>query len=232
MILIVAVCIFFFVLVTGTMIYFVFRYNKKRNPQATNIHGNTPLEVAWTVIPLILVLVIFFYGWNGFSNMRNVPEDALVVKVTGQMWKWKFEYENGKKSDTLFVPVGKPVRMNIHSNDVNHSFFIPSMRVKEDAVPGRENYLWFKADNIGEYDIACAEYCGLDHWNMYAKLIVDTDENFNAWYNQVEQSEKKTNSGETGNTTNQDSLKNNSGNTDDSTTVTDTTQISDTTKSE
>lgn len=189
MMLIMVICIFFFLLVTGAMIYFVFRYSKKKNPVATNIHGNTTLEIAWTVIPLILVLIIFFYGWKGFENMRNVPEDAIPVKVTGQMWKWTFEYENGKRSDTLYAPLDQPMRMNIYSIDVNHSFYIPVLRVKEDAIPGRENYLWFEARNLGEYEIACAEYCGLDHWNMYAKLIVLPRDEFYAWYNKIDEPE-------------------------------------------
>ena len=78
------------------MIYFVFKYNRKRNPKATNVHGNLGLEIAWTVIPTILVLIMFWYGWVGYSNMSDVPEDALPIDVTAQMWKWGFKYENGK----------------------------------------------------------------------------------------------------------------------------------------
>jgi cytochrome c oxidase subunit 2 len=166
------------------MIYFVIRYRKKRNPQSSNITGNTTLEVVWTVIPTILVLIIFWYGWSGFKTMRNVPADAMVIKVTGRMWMWSFEYDNKKKSDTtLYVPLGKPIKMEIQSVDVNHSFYIPAFRVKEDAIPGRTNYLWFQPTMLGTYDIMCAEYCGMNHSYMLGKLVVLTPDKFEEWKN-------------------------------------------------
>lgn len=183
-ILIVSISVFFLLLVTIAMIYFVIRYRKKRNPQSSNITGNTTLEVVWTVIPTILVLIIFWYGWAGFKTMRNVPADAMVIKVTGRMWMWSFEYDNKKKSDTtLYVPLGKPIKMEIQSVDVNHSFYIPAFRVKEDAVPGRTNYLWFQPTMLGTYDIMCAEYCGMNHSYMLGKLVVLTPEKFEEWKN-------------------------------------------------
>ena len=149
-ILIIAISVFFLLLVTITMIFFVVKYRKKKHPVADNITGNTTLEVVWTIIPLILVLLIFYFGWQGFKTMRNVPPDAMTIKVTGKMWMWSFEYENKKKSDSiLYVPLNKPVKMEIHSFDVNHSFYIPAYRVKEDAVPGRTNYMWFLPDKLG-----------------------------------------------------------------------------------
>jgi cytochrome c oxidase subunit 2 len=169
--------------VTAAMIYFVIRYRAKKNPKPENITGSTTLEIVWTVIPLILVLAMFYYGWQGFKLMRNVPPDAMTVKVTGRMWQWSFEYSNNKKSDSLYVPVGKPVKMEIQSADVNHSFYIPAFRIKEDAVPGRTNYLWFLADEIGRYDIMCAEYCGMNHAYMLNKIIALPEEEFNKWLN-------------------------------------------------
>jgi cytochrome c oxidase subunit 2 len=175
------VSVFFLVLITVLMIFFVIKYNRKRNPKGTNIHGNMGLEIAWTGIPTILVLIMFWYGWQGYKEMVNVPEDAMPVKVTAQMWKWSFEYEDGKKTDSLFVPVNKPIKLILHSNDVNHSFFIPAFRLKKDVFPNRERVAWFIAKETGEYDIACTEYCGLSHSYMYSKIIVLKEEEFKNW---------------------------------------------------
>lgn len=173
-------------LVTVCMIYFCIKFSRKKHPVAENIHGNTTLEVTWTVLPTILVMIMFFYGYQGYKNLRDVPGDAYVIKVTGQMWKWTFDYpETKKKSDTLFVPVGRNIKMEIFSNDVNHSFFIPSQRVKEDAIPGRTNRLWFNPEHEGRYDIACAEYCGMNHSYMYAVLMVISQEKFDKWVKEL-----------------------------------------------
>lgn len=170
-------------IIVVAMFYFLYKYNSKRNKKTEDIHGNTALEVIWTVVPTLLVLVLFFYGWIGFENMRDIPEDSMPVKVNAQMWKWSFEYENGKKSDTMYVPAGKNIRANIYSIDVNHSFYIPAYRVKEDAVPGRENRLWFQAQEPDKLVITCAEYCGLDHSIMMTYLVVLPEDEFIKWYN-------------------------------------------------
>lgn len=94
--LIMGISIILLALITVVMIYFVYKYNRKRHPVAENIEGNTTLEIVWTIIPVILVLIMFFVSWAGFKNMRDVPKDAMVVSVTGQMWKWTFEYDNKK----------------------------------------------------------------------------------------------------------------------------------------
>lgn len=175
------VSVFFLVLVTGLMIYFVFKYNRKRNPKATNVHGNVGLEVAWTVIPTILVLIMFWYGWMGYSDMSKVPENAIKIDVTAQMWKWGFKYANGKTSDSLYVPVNTPVQLNLTSIDVNHAFYIPAFRIKKDVYPNQTRTVWFEADKAGKYDIACAEYCGLNHSYMYNKINVLPEADFKAW---------------------------------------------------
>lgn len=170
-------------IITVAMIYFVYKYNRKRHPVAENIEGNTTLEIVWTIIPVILVLIMFFVSWSGFKNMRDVPKDAMVVNVTGQMWKWTFEYDNKKKSDTLFLPVNKNIKFEIRSVDVNHSFFLPAFRTKEDAIPGRVNYYWIRTTDLGNYYAACAEYCGLNHSYMYAPVVVIPEEKFLVWKN-------------------------------------------------
>ena len=169
--------------VTFTMIYFVIRYSRKRNPVPTNIEGNVWLEATWIAIPVILVLAMFYVGFSSFKVLRTIPENAMQVKVTGQMWKWSFTYENGKASDTLYVPINQPIKLNLTSVDVNHSFYIPAYRIKEDVVPGKENYLAFIPDKLGSYDVACAEYCGMKHSYMYTKVVVVPENDFKKWIN-------------------------------------------------
>ncbi|MGD9993524.1 MAG: cytochrome c oxidase subunit II [Salinivirgaceae bacterium] len=180
-VLIFGVSFFFLIGITAVMIYFIYRYHKSRNPVATQIEGSNTLEVIWTVIPLIIVLVMFYYGYKGYAVMREVPEDAITVKVISYMWDWDFEYENGKLSKDLYVPLNKAVKLELTSLDVIHSLYIPAFRVKEDAVPGVTNYMWFIAQLEGSYDVLCAEYCGLRHSYMDAKAIVVPEEEYLAW---------------------------------------------------
>jgi cytochrome c oxidase subunit 2 len=175
------ISVFFLVIITFLMVFFVIKYNKKRNPKAKNIHSNVPLEVTWTIVPTFLVLIMFWYGWVGYKQMSEAPKDSMVIDVTAQMWKWTFKYQNGVQSDTLYVPLKKNIRLNLHSLDVNHAFFIPAFRVKKDVIPNRNNYTWFNALELGSYNIMCAEYCGLNHSNMYSKVIVIPEQNFNFW---------------------------------------------------
>ncbi|MBI5057362.1 MAG: cytochrome c oxidase subunit II [Nitrospirae bacterium] len=184
---IVGVSVFMLVLVTSLMIFFLVKYSRKKNPIAENIEGNLKLEIIWTVIPTILVLAMFYYGWVGFKIMRNPPKDALPVKVTARMWSWSFTYENGQKSEELNVPLNKPVKLIIISEDVIHSLFIPAFRIKEDAVPGMETYLWFNPDKIGTYDLFCSEYCGVGHHSMISKVNVMSQEDFSKWYAKKEE---------------------------------------------
>jgi len=178
---IVAISVFFLVLITASMIYFVFKYSRKKHPRAKNIHGSVPLEILWTVIPTILVLFMFYFGWMGYQEMSTIPDDSMVVNVTAQMWKWSFKYENGRISDTLYVPVNRSVKVILNSLDVNHSFYIPAFRVKKDVIPGKQNTSWFKANEVGSYPIFCAEYCGLNHSYMYNEVVVMPETNFNTW---------------------------------------------------
>ena len=179
---ILGICIALLAGVTGMMLYFVFRYSRKRNPHPEDIPGNVALEIIWTVLPTLLVLVIFWVGWKGFQYMRTAPPDAMLVKVTGRMWTWSFAYENGKQSTVLTVPLQRPVKLAITSADVLHSLFIPAYRIKEDAVPGRETHLWFLPDEIGTYDLFCTEYCGPGHSGMITKVEVLSQKDFEQWY--------------------------------------------------
>ncbi|TAN39470.1 MAG: cytochrome c oxidase subunit II [Nitrospirae bacterium] len=168
--------------ITITMIYFVLRYSRSRNPEAENVPDNHLLEIVWVVIPLLIVLAMFYSGWKGFRFMRTVPANAMPVKAIGQMWRWDFVYENGRTSDELVVPVGRPVQLLITSRDVLHSLFIPAFRIKEDAVPGRQTYLWFLPDSPGVYDLFCSEYCGQGHSSMITRVRAVPAAEFAVWY--------------------------------------------------
>jgi len=181
-IIITSISVFLLLLITFLMIYFVIRYSRKRNPVATDIEGNLLLEITWTIVPTIIVLAMFWYGYVGFEYMRTVPKNAMTVHVTARKWSWLFTYDNGKKEDELRVPLGKPVKLLINSEDVLHSLYIPAYRVKEDAVPGQETHLWFNPDARGSYDLFCAEYCGMGHSAMITKVVVMGQKEFNAWY--------------------------------------------------
>ncbi|PKO95590.1 MAG: cytochrome c oxidase subunit II [Bacteroidetes bacterium HGW-Bacteroidetes-9] len=179
---IIGISVIFLVGITGTILWFMYRYNQKRNPVATQMHGSNTLEIVWTVIPTILVLIMFFYGWAGYSPMKNAPADAMKIKATARMWSWMFEYENGIKTDTLYVPIDKPVSLDLISLDVIHSFYIPAFRVKEDIVPGRGNKIWFIAQKEGSFELFCTEYCGLSHSYMFTDLKAMPQKDFDAWY--------------------------------------------------
>ena len=176
------ISLFFLIGITAIIISFIFKYNKKKNPVASEIEGSTKLEIIWTIIPLILVLFMFWIGWRSYTPERKVPADAMKIKVTAQMWSWRFEYENGKVEDTLFVPVNKAVVLNMVSLDVIHSLYIPAFRIKTDVVPGTDNYMWFKSLVTGSYDLFCAEYCGLRHSYMGTTVEVADQATFDKWY--------------------------------------------------
>ena len=174
---------FFLIGLTVVLIYFLFRYQEKRNPIPTEIEGNIWLEIIWTVIPIGLVIGMFYYGWMAWIPMMSkAPEEAIEIKTTAQMWSWKFEYENGKKTDTLYIPEGKPVELLLTSPDVLHSIYIPAFRVKRDVVPGRITEMWFEANRVGSYDLFCAEYCGLQHSFMTTEVVVMSQEKYDNWY--------------------------------------------------
>jgi cytochrome c oxidase subunit 2 len=179
---VVSACVVLLVAVTVTMLVFLYKYNSKRHPVPNDIKENIPLEIVWTVIPTILVIFMFYFGWVDFDYIRNPPKGAMNVDVIARQWSWTFRYENGKQSDTLKVPVGKPVKLVLTSEDVIHCLFIPAYRVKEDCVPGLKTHLWFTANEAGTYDIFCTEYCGLEHSHMLSKLITMPAADFNAWY--------------------------------------------------
>jgi len=179
---ILGVSFIFLIGLTFTMLYFIYRYNKKKNPVATQIEGSTKLEIIWTVIPTILVLVMFYYGWSGWSSMKKAPKDTFNITATGRMWNFTFTYPNGKITDTLYVPLNKAIKMKLVSMDVIHGFYIPEFRIKEDVVPGREKMSWFIPQREGMYELFCSEYCGMNHSYMYTYVKVLPEQKFTSWY--------------------------------------------------
>ena len=173
--------------ITLFMLYCVFRFHHSRHPEPDSTDYNLTLEIAWTVIPTILVMAMFYYGWSGFRAMRTVPPNALPIKVTGKMWSWQFEYENGKIHDEMVVPQGRPIKAIISSHDVLHSFYIPAFRLKMDAVPGMETIAWFIPERVGSFTIYCAEFCGDQHSSMISQVQVLSAEAYAAWLNTREQ---------------------------------------------
>jgi len=178
---ILGVSVFFLVSITAVMIYFIRRYRRDKHPKAIQNEGSLKLELIWTIIPLILVLIMFYFGWMGWKPMKNPPEDAMKVTAIARMWNFKFEYENGKMTDSLYVPVNKPVVLDLKALDVIHSLYIPAFRVKEDMVPGNLKQMWFIPGQVGSYDLFCTEYCGLDHSYMYTGVRVMPEEEFAEW---------------------------------------------------
>jgi cytochrome c oxidase subunit 2 len=152
---------------------------------------NTSLEITWSLIPLVISIALFVWGFKGYVDLRTAPKDALEIHVQGQKWRWSFSYANGWNDDTLHVPVDTPVRLVISSVDVLHSFYVPNFRTKMDAVPGRYTELWFHATQAGEFPIECAEYCGTSHSDMLTKVVVHAPGGYEKYLEQAEEQEKK-----------------------------------------
>jgi cytochrome c oxidase subunit 2 len=166
--------------------YFVYKYRRRRpNEDTPDITHNTALEIVWTVIPTIPLVIMAFWGFTTYMQARVPPADALEIKVIAKKWSWDFTYPNGMTfGQEMHVPVGRPVKLVMISQDVIHDFYLPDFRTKADVVPSRYTQLWFQADQPGEHVVFCAEYCGRDHSNMLAKVVVDTEEQYQQWLEQ------------------------------------------------
>ncbi len=180
-VIILGISIFFLVALTVIMLVFIRKYRREKHPEAIQNEGSNKLEVLWTIIPLILVLVMFYFGWMGWRPMKNPPDDAMRIKAIARMWNFRFEYENGKVTDSLIVPINEPVILDLVALDVLHSLYIPAFRVKEDMVPGQDKVMWFVPGTPGEFDLFCTEYCGLEHSYMFTGVKVIPKEEFDAW---------------------------------------------------
>lgn len=168
--------------ITGVMVYFVIRYRRSRHPVPADIRDNWKLELAWTVIPTLIALSMFVVGWNSYTGLRAVPAGTVQISVLAQMFSWIFIYDNDKETENLLVvPEHTPIKLNIESLDVIHSFYLPAFRVKVDALKNYPTYVWFHTREPGEFDILCTEYCGLDHSQMLAQLKVVSRKEYEAW---------------------------------------------------
>ena len=177
--------LFLFIGIILVTLFFLFKYRRtKDNPIAKKqVSHNSFIEVVWTVIPFLLVLVIFYWGYKDYLRLTNAPLGTKQIRVEGKKWFWQFEYaeEGFKTVGELVVPVGENVELILSSVDVNHSFYIPNFRVKRDVFPNRYTSLWFPAEKVGNYQIFCTEYCGDAHSTMYASLRVVTQEEYDEW---------------------------------------------------
>ena len=166
----------------GGMIYFAVKYKRKSaNDKTPYITHDTRLEILWSVIPLVIFLFVFAWGWVVYHDMRTMPKNGLEIHVTGKQWAWTATYKNGVNSTEVVVPVNKDVKLILTSEDVIHSFYIPTFRLKQDAVPGRYTALWFRAEKLGEFQVFCAEFCGTSHSGMMTKVRVVSQEDFDKW---------------------------------------------------
>lgn len=171
------------ILVIGGMMWFLFKYRRQsENDKTAYITHNHMAEFLWSFIPLVLFMVCFVWGWVVFNGLRTPPKDAYEIYVKAKKWSWDFEYTNGFNSPgELVVPVGKPIKLLMTSEDVLHSFYVPSFRIKQDVVPGRYTTTWFEATKTGYFQIFCTEFCGLNHSGMLAKVKVVEPEVFQAF---------------------------------------------------
>ncbi|MEM1096208.1 MAG: cytochrome c oxidase subunit II [Bacteroidota bacterium] len=171
-----------FVMVVVAMAYFTVKYRRKSpNERPPLLHEHKLLETAWIVIPTILVLIVFTWGFRSYVKLTVAPPDAYEIYARGYMWSWEFTYPDQgftTLEPILTVPVGRPVKLIMYSSDVLHSFFIPAFRVKHDVLPNRYTSIWFEAEEEGEYQVFCTEYCGTSHSAMLAEVNVVSEEEF------------------------------------------------------
>jgi cytochrome c oxidase subunit 2 len=169
-------------LIFAAVIFFAWKYRRRANVRATQIEGSTALELTWSILPFLVMLVMFWWGAELFYAAQTPPKDAMEVFVTGKQWMWKVQYPDGTREiDALHVPVGQPVKLTMASEDVIHSFSIPAFRVRHDVVPGHYNTLWFTPTKSGRYRLYCTEYCGNQHAGMVGWVDVMEKRDYANW---------------------------------------------------
>ena len=167
------------IFVAVAMVYFMVKYRRRSHTdRPVDVHESRWLEVSWIVVPTLLVLVVFFWGFRAYVGTSIPPTDAIDIKVTAQKWAWTFEYDNGIQGyGEIWVPAGRPVKLTMTSVDALHSFYVPEFRIKHDVLPNRYSFVWFEAPAEGVYQVVCTEYCGTGHSHMGAKIhVVSTQE--------------------------------------------------------
>jgi cytochrome c oxidase subunit II len=176
-------CLFFAVLVAVLATYAAFKYRRiSPGEVGSTVHGNTMLEIGWTVIPLVIALGMFSWGAVIYVNYRTAPKDTLDIYVVGKQWMWKLQQPNGKREiNELHIPVNRDIKLIMGSEDVIHNFYVPAFRVKMDVVPGRYNTMWFRPTKIGKYHFFCSQYCGTNHAVMGGYVTVMDPADYAAW---------------------------------------------------
>jgi len=179
----VAVTAFFSLLIASLIVLFAIKYRRRHKDDiGADIHGSLALELLWTVIPFFITMVMFAWGAKVFFDIYRPPAGAMEVYIVGKQWMWKAQHLDGMREiNELHVPVGRPVKLTMGSEDVLHSFYIPSFRVKADVIPGRLNVLWFTATKPGKYHLFCAEYCGTKHSGMIGWVYAMEPTEFQTW---------------------------------------------------
>jgi cytochrome c oxidase subunit 2 len=174
---------FFSLLIAAFVIGFSIKYRRRSDGERTpHLHGSTALEIAWSIIPFGITMIMFLWGASLFVTLKRPPDDAMQVNVVGKQWMWKVQHLEGRREiNELHVPIGRPVKLTLTSEDVIHSFYVPAFRIKQDAVPGRYNTAWFEATKIGTYHLFCAEYCGTQHSGMIGRIVVMDPADYQAW---------------------------------------------------
>jgi cytochrome c oxidase subunit II len=175
--------VFFSLLIASLIIYYAVRF-RRRAPDAIGspTRGNLMLEIGWTSVPLLIVLVIFVWSASVFFAMARPPDQTLNIYAVGKQWMWKFQHLDGQREiNELHVPVGRAVRMIMTSEDVIHDFFVPAFRVKADVLPGRYTSVWFQPTKPGRYHLFCAEYCGTKHSGMIGQVVVMDPSEYQTW---------------------------------------------------
>ncbi|MGD0382794.1 MAG: cytochrome c oxidase subunit II [Thermoguttaceae bacterium] len=177
-----AISLFFFALIVGLMTIFVIRYRRRAGVESgPSPDHNTKLELTWTLIPLAIVIFIFYQGFTAYLDMRTSPSLAYEINVIAKKWQWLFKYPDGHVDEVLHVPLDEPVRLIMTSQDVIHGLYIPAFRINMDVVPGRYNKIWFRAVEPGEYQLYCTQYCGTSHSDMTTKVVVHTRSDFQSY---------------------------------------------------
>jgi cytochrome c oxidase subunit II len=179
----VAVAAFFSLLIAGLIVFFAVKYRRREDDGiGVAIHGSLTLELLWTFVPLGIVMVMFVWGAKVFFDLYRPPAGAMEIFVVGKQWMWKVQHMEGQREiNELHVPVGRPVKLIMGSEDVLHSYYIPAFRVKADVIPGRYNTMWFTANKPGQYHLFCAEYCGTKHSGMVGQVVVLEPDEYEAW---------------------------------------------------
>ncbi|MEJ2007020.1 MAG: cytochrome c oxidase subunit II [Acidobacteriota bacterium] len=180
-----AVSVFFAALIFLMIFYFAVKYRRRSKdepPPRHQVINNIPLEVTWTVIPMILVTIMYFWGADIFVKNAQPPKDATEIFVIGKQWMWHVEHSNGKREiNALHIPVNVPIKLTMTSQDVIHDFFVPVFRVKKDVLPDRYTTEWFEANRIGKYHFFCDQYCGMGHSLMRGWVYVMSQDDYERW---------------------------------------------------